>query len=493
MVRVAGGSKGCHACRKRKKSCDGQRPSCGQCLSRNEQCPGYVRNYKFVNTSSARVPSPNPGKASGARKGLCRLDAGKSLSSQTLVLQRSAVADYCGSYFLDNVIRSGLDIFGRYLDWMALVPSLDLREPSLRSVFLALGAARVGRTYNDDRMNRLSSQAYSLALNQLRTRIQTGAGGLEDEVLASMMFLATYETMEGSSSRGLGWASHTQAALSLVQSQGFSAEWSTVKHGLFEGLRTFAIVHCIGTRKPTFLASPEWTSLPWKGYAKSPQQYLLDLLTEVPGFLQQMDTVVSVSDPLEKYEKLAKICDNYSDFAIRLDTWYETYKHHNPGPLYWEQPSDLYKTQRTTQLYTPFAKCIVFPNPETGRIQLFYWTTHLLLFSNLGMVYQECLMGKELGLKPTLPPFPCNITRMHGIAVDIAKSMEYFLRPETVSLASCSLAFPISIALGYFEYYNLPEVQWFRVVFDHIKGFGVDVGSFIDAVADETDLALVAC
>ena len=117
------------------------------------------------------------------------------LSSHALTLQRSAVAYYCGAYFHNNVIQTGLDVFGKssYIDWMAFTPDLDVDEPSLNSALLALGAARMGHLSQDPRLTRISSESYSQSLRQLRRSIQNGTRGLRDENLASMMFLAIYE------------------------------------------------------------------------------------------------------------------------------------------------------------------------------------------------------------------------------------------------------------------------------------------------------------
>ncbi|KAB8211018.1 hypothetical protein BDV34DRAFT_124950 [Aspergillus parasiticus] len=211
MVRIAGGSKGCHACRRRKKRCDEQRPSCGQCLSRNISCPGYLRERKFINVSyqdkgsssqtasecNSKVESTTDSREIGNRLGqraIHRL-CSSGLSSHALSLQRSAVAYYCSSYFHNNVIQPGLDVFGKssYIDWMAFTPDLDVDEPSLKSALLALGAARMGRLSQDSRLTRLSCESYSQTLRHLQRTIQNGTQGLRDETLASMMFLAIYE------------------------------------------------------------------------------------------------------------------------------------------------------------------------------------------------------------------------------------------------------------------------------------------------------------
>ncbi|KNG84788.1 hypothetical protein ANOM_006706 [Aspergillus nomiae NRRL 13137] len=499
MARIAGGSKGCHACRRRKKRCDEQRPSCGQCLSRNTSCPGYAREMKFINVSyqdkcrssqAAPESSSTTEVSSDSREVDTRSDlvathrvCSSGLSSHALSLQRSAVAYYCGAYFHNNVIQTGLDVFGKssYIDWMAFTPDLDVDEPSLKSALLALGAARMGHLSQDPRLTRLSSESYSQSLRQLRRSIQNGTRGLRDENLA-----------KGSSTRGLGWASHTYGALSLVHSQGLDTEWSPARRRLFDGLRLSAMIHCIGTRKPTYLATPEWTSLPWKGYKKEPKQYLLDLMMEIPALLQTIDSVHNASDLPGNLQKLSTVCKEYLKLSARLRAWYEAYKSDYPSKLYWEQPAKFHSSHALPQEKFP-PTSMYFSDFETGHIHLLYWTSHVLLCSNLGMLYLSCLTKAAEGSRPPFPPFPCDTQEMHGMAVNIAKSAEYFLQPKTIALGAGVISFPVSIAFGYLDYYNLPERDWFYQIFEYTKMFGIDVGAFLEAVPAETKLHLVAC
>ncbi|KAE8379023.1 hypothetical protein BDV26DRAFT_260447 [Aspergillus bertholletiae] len=508
MARIAGGSKGCQACRKRKKRCDERRPSCGQCLSRNSSCPGYSREMKFINvsgpdkghSSKARSESRSSAQASSdSSDGGPRSDQvvaphvhSTGLSSGALALQRSAVAYYCGSYFHNNIVQTGLDVFGKssYIEWMAFTPDLDVDEPSLKSALLALGAARMGHISQDPRLSRLSSESYSRSLRQLYRTIQNGTKGLQDETLATMMFLAVYEIVEGSSSRGLGWASHTHGALSLVHSQGLNTRWSRARHKLFDGLRLSAMIHSLGTRKPTYLATPEWTSLPWNGWEKEPKQHLLDLMMEIPALLHMIDAAYKTTDCSQKFRRLPGVCKAYLNLSRRLEDWHEAYKSDYPTKLHWERPSKFYASHTMPQENIPSIS-IYFPDLESGHIHLLYWTSHVLLFSNLGMLYMNCLANAPEGSQPPIPPFPCDVEEMHAMAVNIAKSAEYFLQPQTVALGACVISFPVSIAFGYFEHYNLPECDWFRQIFKYTKMFGIDVGGFLDAVASETNLDLV--
>lgn len=109
------------------------------------------------------------------------------------------------------------------------------------------------------------------------------------------------------------------------------------------------------------------------------------------------------------------------------------------------------------------------------------------------MLYPSCLPNTQEDTQPPFPPFPCRVQEMHDMAVNIARSVEYFVQPKTVALGACVISFPIAVAFGYFEYFNLPECDWFRQIFAYTRKFGIDVGDFLEAMPSETNLEFVMC
>ncbi|KAF2686006.1 hypothetical protein K458DRAFT_416371 [Lentithecium fluviatile CBS 122367] len=53
MVGVPGRAKGCSTCRKRKKKCDLQTPTCGNCSKGNYDCGGYQREMLIVHVDNS--------------------------------------------------------------------------------------------------------------------------------------------------------------------------------------------------------------------------------------------------------------------------------------------------------------------------------------------------------------------------------------------------------------------------------------------------------
>ncbi|GMG27632.1 unnamed protein product [Aspergillus oryzae] len=215
-------------------------------------------------------------------------------------------------------------------------------------------------------------------------------------------------------------------------------------------------------------------------------------MLEIPAFLQMIDYVHSASDLSQKSKRLSRVCDVYLSLYRRLQSWYEAYQRDYPSKLHWEQPSRFH-TVHAIPSERVHSTCIYFPDFESGHIHLLYWTSHVLLFSNLGMLYPSCLPNTQEDTQPPFPPFPCGVQEMHDMAVNIARSVEYFIQPKTVALGACVISFPTAVAFGYFEYFNLPECDWFRQIFAYTRKFGIDVGDFLEAMPSETNLEFVMC
>ncbi|EFE41422.1 hypothetical protein TRV_03857 [Trichophyton verrucosum HKI 0517] len=182
------------------------------------------------------------------------------------------------------------------------------------------------------------------------------------------------------------------------------------------------------------------------------------------------------------------------------------------GLLLWEMPSmiSIDKGRDFTREYPLFSTYIHFLDTETAHLQMLYWTAQLLICNNLWLVYQfvsgqenrswhklnEPILNSRLdvsdGVPYRMPELPLSAYELRAIAVNVARSLEYFLTPELMTIGVTMFAFPVTVSLGYFQYFDLPEAKWFDFVFEHIlNSSGIDVGGFLDAVANENSLRLV--
>jgi hypothetical protein len=106
----------------------------------------------------------------------------------------------------------------------------------------------------------------------------------------------------------------------------------------------------------------------------------------------------------------------------------------------------------------------------------------------------NCLWLKEaLGTAADLLPegndkfsFPGQFTLYsgaHAAALDIAMSLEYFIRPEMGAVGAGLIGFPVSVAMGYFTYCNSPECAWIETVLKYVRRrYDIPLDTFLESM-----------
>ena len=193
MVGVPGKSKGCSTCRKRKKGCDLQRPSCGQCLRSGNVCGGYRRDLTFIHHSASSDTPASSALVSDA------IEHDLSLSSASM--RRSALETQFQDLFWDLYMPKRdcavRDLFiircGHPVNWTLVIQQMETQETALNLAFLALSVARVGRDNDDMRLVRESLRIYGKALRDLQSALWDPKRMYSDETLVACMLLGLYE------------------------------------------------------------------------------------------------------------------------------------------------------------------------------------------------------------------------------------------------------------------------------------------------------------
>ena len=193
MVGVPGKSKGCSTCRRRKKGCDLQRPSCGQCLRSGNVCGGYRRDLTFIHHPASNDTPANNALASDG--------IAQELSFSSANMRRSAFEKQYQDLFWDLYMPKQdcavRDLFilrcGHPVNWTLVIPQMEKEDSALNLAFLALSAARVGRDNDDMRLVRESSKIYGKALRDLQSALWDPKRMYSDETLGACMLLLLYE------------------------------------------------------------------------------------------------------------------------------------------------------------------------------------------------------------------------------------------------------------------------------------------------------------
>ncbi|GAE00157.1 hypothetical protein CPC735_047590 [Paecilomyces variotii No. 5] len=424
MVGVAGKSKGCNTCRKRKVACDLQRPQCSQCIKSNRVCTGYQRKRIFIfhretqqkdhGSASCSSTSPearsttspcqegNPAMSSHSRGRRAFPRTRNQIASFQSNANLSPIAyrkQIFNAYLCSHIPPSQLQSLGTL--WTALVPELVSPTEALETSSLALATSKLGRLNDDPVLTRESLRLYTLALRQLQKALWDPALMYKDETLAACMALAMYEIMECPSGDQQGYMSHCDGLDKLVQLRGPEAHIEGLGHHVFLAFRVHSTLQDLNRHSPSYLSSSEWTSVPWANIPKTEFDQFFDIFLNAPATLQAVDQL-DATEPPERLRITLRIIESCWALDSELARFYENIEKTSLGPLYWPEfakPRSHWKSQQDDSHdgnenndlndIDLFPISLHFPNLGTARTVILYWATLAMLWSGL---YQLTLL-----------------------------------------------------------------------------------------------------
>ena len=197
MVGVAGKSKGCTTCRRRKIRCGQERPHCANCIQTGRLCEGYDRFPVFINRTLQGLQKRKP------------LEEAKSDSaSRAVALIRTSVdrlpsAPSAGKVWSDNFLSwfwdnySPMDGSSNTLVtgpvWLYHAMTVSFPTEALTQALLALSIVRRGRINNDNTLLYEGRNIYSQALRLLQKDLYDLQRVGQEETLAATRVMALYE------------------------------------------------------------------------------------------------------------------------------------------------------------------------------------------------------------------------------------------------------------------------------------------------------------
>ncbi|KAL7916592.1 hypothetical protein GGI35DRAFT_46255 [Trichoderma velutinum] len=300
MVNVAGRSRGCATCRKRKIKCDETLPECLRCLNMGLKCPGARTDAFFVHA----VPDASLRDASDAlaivkvkHEPSPQISAVKFHLSQLPGLQPSPAGAFDQlfvSHFIDGFfgsVRPPLPIPGGSSKiWLHELPDF-LASPSPSPVQSSIRAASMlsyGTAVGDASIKTEACRWYMRALQSLRLLL--GSSSPETSVCAAVM-LTHFETLAGTSPRA--WLKHIKGAASLLEAQGPERCQSGFLHQIFSHLRLQTFVASMAENELHPFASPEWMTIPFKIHPKLIFDKLVDILFAVERCLSVASRLIT--------------------------------------------------------------------------------------------------------------------------------------------------------------------------------------------------------
>ncbi|EXJ92948.1 hypothetical protein A1O3_01504 [Capronia epimyces CBS 606.96] len=443
MVNVAGRSKGCHTCRKRKialpEQCDLQKPVCAKCIKSKRVCLGYERNLVFIadpQSSTAR-PTPtttaveddaSPTWATTSPYGRSARSPSQGSSVRPAALKRRSQGSQMAKAVLSLPVSSApacrRQLFAAYLEvhvpfdhiqpqedsWMPLLWQYEGWPLCLEYAVLSVCLAKLGRASNDASFTHEAMTCYANGLRGLRVALLNSDMAKRDEVLAACMLLATYETMECPEDSRSAYICHLQGCGRLIQFRGPRAHTSALAHQLFRMYRAQAILEALRPPHTSFLLEPDWMNVPWQKSRKSSLDRILDLLSSGPVIFQQVRQFQHLQErPKELVSVALDILDQCLRLHKELERFYERLakSHKSRGQLYWprfSQSQFVSVSAPAVDNLNVFPVCYEFPDLTTANILMFYWATLTMLNSGISSLHKllSSLTGETGFQKPFL-------------------------------------------------------------------------------------------
>ncbi|KAK4164037.1 hypothetical protein QBC43DRAFT_211492 [Cladorrhinum sp. PSN259] len=330
MVGVAGRSKACLTCRRRRKGCDFQRPSCGNCQRLGLKCEGYERPTTFIHTD------PATGAETKVRT--------TKTTTVTLpdTLAKSAYKTNCLSVFWDIYLPGYTDpevslardgCFST-VNWMIDIQRQNIyhQNPHLEKSVMALCLATLGRRLGDRAMIEESMKAYSAAvraMSVLLSRINSESPP-DDAMVAATRCLSLFEVFycpdsTDKQSQALAWHRHRFGELALLSARKPERQIDGIAHQMFADGRLSCTIAALATRRGTLLSRPEWKKVPWSQHKKTTLDLLLDIFVDVPDLLETLDMVeaaffANMPDTKERKTDLVQKCNTTLQ---ALSSWFQ--------------------------------------------------------------------------------------------------------------------------------------------------------------------------
>ncbi|KAI8221236.1 hypothetical protein K4K55_011151 [Colletotrichum sp. SAR 10_96] len=271
------------------------------------------------------------------------------------------------------------------------------------------------------------------------------------------LLYGTQERVQADGSQVKSWHNHNLGELALVQQRGPKSFIEGHAHHIFSGVRMhLAIAGCM-SRKRSFLSDMAWKTVPWAKTPKTRKDVMLDILTDVPALLEEVDILKS----------------NPSDYNCQR--FMKTYQRLDREIVWWLEnlspPTDILHDLHERKYKNPTADELA-----VAHVMTCFWTVCILVYSSLHAVLSSTLdlPGiEEMELSGRINPRPYCLL--------IADAVEVFFQPEAGTFGMHAAPFPIGMAIKYLmltEGFSSKDCMRLIGYFSRQSG-GAAMGSFL--------------
>ncbi|RDW62344.1 hypothetical protein BP6252_11777 [Coleophoma cylindrospora] len=313
-----------------------------------------------------------------------------------------------------------------------------------------------GRAHGSQEAKLESFRLYGEALPKLRAAVEGIKQAWDFSTLVLITMLSMYELV--SHRAGFGWGYHAQALATMIELRGPWRHKKFPEKSVFLEHRMILLSQAICSRRKSFLARKIWKEVPWEDdlASKQPIDYLLDILCDISGLIEDIDRAERVGRAYE--ENLDQlIIQSFRD----INKWWQQWEAHiadsceevttDPkSTIMVDEDGILFPTLfEYKNFFTAYTTCIY----NAVRIQL------LLLWEILTRAAPHTA-EPQLGLdEPNNTPLLGITSDARGLAREIFQSLEYCHLQSKHHFGTFCLLFPVDFAYGSLGL-NSRESRW---------------------------------
>ena len=239
------------------------------------------------------------------------------------------------------------------------------------------------------------------------------------------------------------------------------------------------MIQCIQYRESTFLAYPEWLTVPWSETDKDIYQQLYDKGFALAALLKENDNA-TLTNENTKISTLSVYLGCLSSLDKELNLWYHDILKESPCPLYWHTQSTFHGWHLKEGVEPPTLPSFAFHTLRLANVIVTYWSLRIILSNTIALACQHVLSTQVPLQSPSFTPpqaiqdlltMSFHLLEIHTrpyrleLATNIIRSMPYCLSDSMGLMGAQKSLFALRTALFALHRYGGEELKWCQAMY----------------------------
>lgn len=228
------------------------------------------------------------------------------------------------------------------------------------------------------------------------------------------------------------------------------------------------IFYAYEQKKPNFLCTREWSTVPWEFTPKDDVHRLADILAKGPQLLHEAEALSH--KPFEQsLPTLLTILSRLLDIDEELDSYYHALLTDNAVPLFWKAPTSEFFAQSGSSDASKSPARLEFADQKTASLLSLYWSIATMVWSALETIHAGLVQSHTLHLLPDSPrakKFKALAPNRHWLDLvrNILRSVDYCMDSTSEPASPPGIGIALEIIIDTMRPKTACEVEYKRAV-----------------------------